>query len=188
MNLQKIEELIGKYERAETTLEEEKQLREFFLHEAVPPHLRVYKELFIVYNSLSDEKLASEDFDEKILSLIANNDTTPKSSKAGRKINIILAVAATVLLLIGLYSRYWTIFSPERETYNDPRLAYAETRKVLLKVSATLNSGVKELNKVSEFNDGLSELNKLSAFETGLNSVKKISLLVESKEIITSKN
>jgi hypothetical protein len=187
MNLQKIEELIGKYERAETTVEEEKFLAEFFKYEKIPAHLQGYKQVFSAFSRMAEEEQLAPEFDEKILALISDKKAIPFNPYR-KLINISLAVAASVLILIGIYSRFWIMTSPENETYSDPKLAYAETKRVLLKVSATLNSGMKEMTKIAEFNDGLSELNKITVFETGLDHVKKIAILDDIKEIITSKN
>lgn len=188
MNLQRIEELIGKYERAETSLEEESQLKDFFKNEVVPAHLQEYREIFSGYGVLADEKLSSKDFDDKILSLISDQTIIPISRNRKKYIYFLTTIAAGIIILLGIYFRFGINFSSLSDTYNDPQLAYAETRKVLLKVSATMNSGLKGLNKVSEFNNGLTELNNLSAFETGLNNVKKISILDKTTEILTTKN
>ncbi len=78
--------------------------------------------------------------------------------------------------------------SSMKDTYNDPLLAYAETKKILMKVSVNLNSGVNEMKSIKEFNAGLSELDKVSAFQTGLNQLEKVTIFDKAKEIITTKN
>jgi hypothetical protein len=188
MNLQRIEELIGKYERAETTLEEENQLKIFFRNEVVPAHLQDYKEIFSGYYTLTDERFTSNDFDDKILSLIGDQKIIPISRIRKKNIYVLTTLAAGIIILLGIYFRFGINFSSISDTYDDPQLAYAETRKVLLKVSATMNAGLTELNRVSEFNNGLTELNNLSAFEAGMNNMKKISILDKTKEILTTKN
>lgn len=46
MELNKLESLLKKYDDGETTLKEEKLLKEFFHSEKVPNHLQEYKLLF----------------------------------------------------------------------------------------------------------------------------------------------
>lgn len=188
MNLQEIEELIGKYERAETSLEEEKQLRTFFRENEVPAHLRTYKEIFSGYDMQAEDKFLSQEFDKKILTLISEEKKETSKLPFRRNLYTLFAIAAGIIILFGIYFRFGNSRSTLKDTYDDPQLAYTETRKVLLKVSSTMNAGLSELNKVSEFNNGLTELNNLSAFETGMNNIKKISILDKTKEILTTKN
>ncbi|MBM3436895.1 MAG: hypothetical protein FJY07_11840 [Bacteroidetes bacterium] len=188
MNLQKIEELIGKYERAETSLEEEKQLRAFFRGNEVAAHLQSYKEIFSVYDLQADDNPLSQEFDKKILSLISGEKEESGKLPVRRNVFTLLAIAAGITILFGIYFWFGNSKSTLKDTYDDPKLAYAETKKALIKVSATLNSGLHGLNKVSEFNNGLSGLNNLSAFETGMENIKMISILENTKETITTKN
>jgi hypothetical protein len=66
-------------------------------------------------------------------------------------------------------------------------LAYAEVKKVLMKVSGNFNEGTKELKKVKELDAGLNELNKISAFDDGLKTMEKISVLDKSSKLVTTK-
>ena len=68
-----------------------------------------------------------------------------------------------------------------------PLLAYAETKRILMKVSTNLNSGVSEMKSIKEFNNGLNELEKVSAFQTGMKQLEKVTMFDKAKEIITIK-
>ena len=70
MNLQKIEDLIGKYDRGETSRDEERQLKAFFTAEKVPVHLNKYKALFTYYKLAGKEELPLDNFNEKFLTAI----------------------------------------------------------------------------------------------------------------------
>ena len=160
---------------------------DFFRNEEVPYQLRSYKVLFDFMDTSRDEELVNPDFDDKILAAISN--APPTSINKSRKIRLYsaMAIAASIVILIGLYFQFGQM-NQVQDTYDDPLLAYAETKKILLKVSGNLNSGVDELKNVSEFNSGMEHLNKISTFDDGLQNLEKISMLEESKEIITSKN
>lgn len=57
MNIEKIEQLLQKYLEGETTLDEEKQLKEFFsLEEEVPDHLKSYADQFSYLDNMSEMK------------------------------------------------------------------------------------------------------------------------------------
>lgn len=187
MNLQRIEQLIEKYERGETSVKEETELKVFFSRENVPFHLRSYKDLFTFFDLSGKEEMPGEEFDEKILEAISEDGIIPISQKRNKYIYIISGIAASIIILFGLYFQFGLNEPAFKDTYDDPLLAYAETKKVLLMVSGNLNEGVNELQKVSEFNNGLNELEKISSFETGMRNLEKISILDKSKEIITSK-
>ena len=187
MNLQKIEQLIGKYDKGETTVEEEQLLKAFFMNEDIPLHLKSYKTLFSYYNSSKNKELPSQDFDEKALVAINNNIIIPMASGSRNRMYFIAAIAAGILILMGIYFRYGMNVSTLKDTYDDPVLAYAETKKILMKVSSSLNSGVNEMKTIKEFNNGLNELEKVTAFQTGLDHLEKVTIFDKAKEIITTK-
>jgi len=187
MNLQRIEILIEKYESGKTSIKEEAELKAFFSRDNVPFHLRSYKDLFTFFDSAANEELPNKDFDDKILKAISDDKTIPISQRRNRNIYVITGIAASIIILIGLFFQFGLNQPSFDDTYDDPMLAYAETKKVLLMVSGNLNSGVDELQKVSEFNNGLNELDRISSFETGMKNLEKISILDKSKEIITTK-
>jgi hypothetical protein len=188
MSLQKIEHLIEKYEKGTSSSDEEKQLMAYFLKEEVPPHLKSFKALFTYYYNSKKEKLSSLDFDEKVLSATVDAKVIPIDSGNRSKLYFISTIAAGILILFGLYFRYGATDSSLKDTYNDPALAYAETKKILMRISVNMNSGVDEMKSIKEFNEGLKTLDNVGAFQTGLNHLEKVSILEKTKEIITTKN
>ena len=187
MNLQRIEILIEKYEKGKTSVKEEAELKEFFARDNVPFHLRSYKDLFTFFEMSAKEEIPGDDFDERILKSIGEDGVILISQQRNRYIYIISGIAASIIILFGLYFQFGLNKPAFEDTYDDPMLAYAETKKVLMMVSGNLNEGVNELQKVSEFNNGLNELEKITSFETGMKNLEKISILDKSKEIITTK-
>jgi len=187
MNLQKIEKLISKYEQGDTSLEEEKILTDFFRNEEIPYQLRSYKDLFYFMDAAKTEELADEDFDDKVMATIAAFKPSPSIQSNRIRLYSAMAVAASIVLLFGLYFQFGQM-NQVQDTYDDPLLAYAETKNILMKVSGNLNTGVDELKNISEFNNGFEELNKISTFDEGMKNLEKISMLEETKELITTKN
>ncbi len=186
MNLHRIKKLIQKYEKGESSLKEEQELKLFFTQKDVPFQLAGYKDLFQFYNTASYEEIADPDFDDKVLQQIERMENGNKRQSVLKTLYPVIGIAAGILLLIGFYF----VFVPDKNTgtYNDPELAYAEAKKILLKVSGNLNTGVDELSNVKELQTGLEELNNIKTFDEGLNNMKKISILDKSKEIINKNN
>ena len=69
MDSKYIEQLLERYWQCETSLEEEAQLRTFFMEGDVPGHLLRYKDLF-VYQQLQQEEHLGADFDVRVLAEI----------------------------------------------------------------------------------------------------------------------
>ncbi len=189
MNLQEIDKLILKYEKGETSLEEESLLRDFFSGEGIPVHLKSYREMFGFFDDEAG-RTVSADFDANFLNEIENGKVIPITKNRGKMTYSLIGIAATIVILIGLFFQFGNNNNNQsliNDTYDDPQIAYMQARKALMAVSANLNEGVGKLSNVSEFNDGLSNLNEISTFETGVQSLEKISIMEKSKKMITLK-
>ncbi|MDO4163005.1 MAG: hypothetical protein Q4D56_01275 [Bacteroides sp.] len=66
MDSKYIEQLLERYWKCETSLDEEARLRTYFTEEAVPEHLLRYKDLFVYQQLLQDAHL-DDDFDARVL-------------------------------------------------------------------------------------------------------------------------
>ena len=90
-----IEEILDRYWQCETSVEEEKMLRDFFLNEQdIPSHLIQYQSLFEYQNEKQAEKLP-DDFEERILNRI---NAKPKRFHLRQA----MAMAASIAILIGI--------------------------------------------------------------------------------------
>ncbi|RLD62071.1 MAG: hypothetical protein DRJ05_01235, partial [Bacteroidetes bacterium] len=143
MNLQKIEILIQKYESGETSMGEEKVLCDFFRDNDVPAHLIHYKRLFSFFNTSKGETLNSEGFDERIMEAIGEIDSAKSPLGRSQRLYAIMSIAASIIILIsvGIYFQSRTPQIYFEDTYDNPELAYAETKKILMLVSGNFNSG-----------------------------------------------
>lgn len=186
MNLQEIEQLITKYENGETSLQEEKELRDFFNKGSVSFEMRAYKEIFGEYIQNQSQVLHNPDFDEKVFHKI-QEDIQAHSGSIKRRIYVITSIAAGLLIMFGFY-----FFGMNKNTtvdsFNDPAIAYAEAKKILMKVSGNLNTGMDDLATVRAISNGFNELQKIHQFNDGLKAMEKISILDKSKKTITQKN
>ena len=69
MDYKYINQLLERYWRCETSLEEEAILRAFFSQEDIPAGLRRYQPLFAYEKSERKEDVLGEDFDERVLAM-----------------------------------------------------------------------------------------------------------------------
>lgn len=79
MDYKYIEQLLERYWDCETSLEEEQILRSFFNQKDIPAELIQYKEFF-VYETESKAERLGEDFDKRIMQMVA----TPKQVSISR--------------------------------------------------------------------------------------------------------
>ncbi|MBC8111294.1 MAG: HEAT repeat domain-containing protein [Verrucomicrobia bacterium] len=100
--MNEIELLLEKYWEGETTLAEERQLKDFFVKNTVlPPHLVVFREQFVFFSETKKEGL-NEDFDKKIIEKLPKNTKqisflTQANRSAGWWVS---GVAAGIALLV----------------------------------------------------------------------------------------
>jgi len=128
MELVNIEELLGKYLNAETTVAEEKQLKNYFLNEKVAPHLEEYIALFDYFSISKNEKYT------KTIQL--------NSQKRNWKW---LSVAASVVLLVSVYTGYDNIQHRKAEK------VYEQTMASLQLLSKNLNKGNEAIAQLQHF-------------------------------------
>ena len=130
MGLANIEELLKKYLDAETTIAEEKELKTYFSSDNVAPHLQEYQEMFGYFSTSKNERFT------KTIQL--------KSQKMNWKW---LSVAASVVLLVSVYSGYQNNQKREAERI------YTETQMAFGMLAANLNKGNEAILKLQHFED-----------------------------------
>lgn len=119
MDSKTIEQLLERYWRCDTTLEEEARLRAFFARGDVPQHLLRYKALF-VYQDLLHGAHLGDDFDARMLALVEPEKPVVVEAKRismrSRLMPLFKAAAtvAVVLLLGGVAQR--TFFADQGRT------------------------------------------------------------------------
>jgi uncharacterized protein HemX len=138
MELNNIEQLLEQYFDGNTTLEQEKQLINYFSSANVAPQLQQYKPLFDFY---SNEQKA-----------ISKKETVLKSNNNFAW----MAMAASIVLLVGIAS-FYLFKNPKSKleegfgTYENPETAFLETQKALQMISTNVNIGIKSVAYINEY-------------------------------------
>jgi hypothetical protein len=144
MESARIEKLLEKYYEAETTLKEEKELKDYFAQSEVPGHLAEHREMFNYFNDSSLE-------------------TSSRSIKLSSRTIALrwLSVAAMLVFFVSVFSLYQQNEAEKEEA----RLAYQETQKALELISKSLNKGTGAIAQLDNFNKGTSAMAELQTFE-----------------------
>jgi len=161
MNLHEIEKLLEKYFEGETSLSEEKQLRDFFASGDVPQRWKNLEGYFSFVIQEQDQQIEDADFDNKVMSAVKGNNLAPLIDLRRPWIYWIAGVAASVLILIAVFVKFDPFSKRIEDTYKDPQTAYLEARKILL---LSLPSSIKEpagSNLLLLWRPGLRNLNLL---------------------------
>ncbi|MGV3697487.1 hypothetical protein [Flavobacterium sp.] len=148
MALDRIEQLIEKYFEAETSIAEEKELKDYFSSSDVAQHLEQYKPIFGYVIQAKQEQFTA---------------TIPLKTKK-RKSVVWLSVAASVAVLLGV-----AVFTFNQEsqqeyqdlgTIDDPEVAFRETQKALAMISESVNKGIGSMNYLSEYEQSKNKIFK----------------------------
>ena len=158
-----IEKLLERYYNAETSELEEQELKDFFRHEEVPPHLLAEKEMFLQFQ-ISDTPKGME---ERLGNLIDQWELSEQKTQKKRRIfhlQWIGSIAASLLLVIGI-SLYQQ--EPQRkDTCATPEEAYAHAEKALVMFSEALNKGISPMKNIEKTNGNIrKQINKLNNIE-----------------------
>ena len=161
MELKSIEQLVEKYLEAETSLQEEAQLKAYFSSEDVAPHLKEYAPMFTYFSVAKEENYTGEMFQQVRYDNEVLPGKPPVISLAGarRKVYSWVAVAASIVLMAGIFLQENPQTS-EFGSYEDPEVAMEETKKALQMVSLLMNSGNDNLGHLNEFNNTKDKLLK----------------------------
>lgn len=134
MDYKYIEQLLERYWRCETTVEEEEILRAFFQQKEIPARLLRYKPLFSYGEQAKEIKLGS-DFDERILAEIERPVVKARHLTMRSRLMPLFKAAAVIVLLftIGNVMKHTMgnntpgvvyVHDPYSDQKSDPQMAY----------------------------------------------------------------
>lgn len=148
MALDKIEKLVEKYFEAETTIAEEKELKNYFASSDVAQHLEQYKPIFGYATQAKQEQFTA---------------TIPLKTKKRSSV-VWLSVAASVAVLLSVslftFNHYNQPASEDFGTYDDPEVAFRETQKALALISESVNEGLGSMEYINEYEQSKNKIFK----------------------------
>jgi len=166
MDSKQLEQLLEKYWSCETSLEEEKQLRNYFRGE-VPENLKDTAELFRYFEIQQSKSVGGSDFDAAIIKKI--KQSKPAGKSASMIFNYSRIAAGLIVVITATYfvrQEVRKAYPPEVvDTYSDPKLALEETKKALMMISKGFNKAQREAGKIKAFNEAEEKLQKQTKAE-----------------------
>jgi hypothetical protein len=172
LNRNEIRQLLDKFYKGETTGEEEQILRYYFHMDEVPAEFMADRDIFRAMHHARDTRLPDISFQAILDESISNSGKTKGEVRFLGSFRQQAIAAAIVLFLSISGILWWQSRSSDpvqmADTYTDPREAYAEAKRVLLKVSGNLNKGTTQLNNLSKFNTNLDKISTVPFFRSSI--------------------
>jgi hypothetical protein len=178
MNREQIKALLEKYYNGETSLEEEKLLRNYFTVNEVDEEFAEDKAIFIFATEEAKRTNQLPDLGNEIWNIIEKNENINRL-KNRKLVHYSLSIAASIAILVLSFffvqnENHKQNAITFNDTYDNPELAYLQAKEALLYVSSKLNSGTEHLKLIQKINKGKDELILLSTFNQGLNELKPV--------------
>ena len=153
MKTEDIKRLLEHYYNGEATLEEEKQLKEYFGQTDIPASLQADKKMFQFFTRPQTEPLP-EGLEQRLSASIDRWQIQEQLLAGKHKRRTLvpllqrtLGIAASVLLIAGV-SLYIVRQDPQpQDTFDDPALAYAEAQRAFQLFASALDKGKAHLEK-----------------------------------------
>jgi len=167
MDSKNIEALLEKYWNAETTLEQEQELRAFFQSANVPENLKDAATLFRYFEAEKSKKL-NENFDAVVTKKIQQRhdgkivQMTNWFRVARIAAGIVVVVASVYLIAKDARNRD-SATKEITDTESDPKLAFEETKKALLMISKNFNKAQREASKINLLNEAEQKIQRKPA-------------------------
>ena len=161
MVLNNIENLLEKYDNAETTLQEEAQLSAYFNGNDVAPHLEHYRPMFVYFTNTQEERFTKE---------------IPLKTKNKTNLYKWISIAAVAVLMLSIVVP--KVIGPSEQEKQEALLAYNQTIEALNLISIGFNEGKEQLNPLTlvsqSIEKGRKSASRLNEFNKATNKIFKI--------------
>lgn len=155
---EEIDKLLEKYWNCETSLEEEKHLQAYFHKASVPESLKETANLFRYFEEHRKQDITDISFDKDLTRKIK----IAKGKMASLLFNSMRIAAGIAVLFIAV----WFVRTEVRQgspaemtdTYDDPRMAFEETKRALMMISKSFSTAEEQAKKINIFNEAQEDL------------------------------
>ncbi|KYG71672.1 hypothetical protein EV198_2070 [Roseivirga ehrenbergii] len=178
----RIEQLLEKYWASESSIQEEKELKELMTNADNSEEMEELKAMFGYFQSEQELSLG-DDFDQEVLAMIEAEPETKVISISGYFKRYAGVAAAMLVLITSSYFFMQQQKTYEQEdTFDSPELALQELKKQLVMVSNYMNSGSSNLDKLgsmSKMDAGMESLKYMGDAARGMEPISEMDILEE---------
>ncbi|MGC3943902.1 MAG: hypothetical protein QM762_05085 [Chryseolinea sp.] len=162
MDSSKLQHLLQKYWDGDTTLEEEQLLKDYFQSSEVSDEMRDVAAMFQYFNQAKKNSLNDISFDRTLIDKVSGK---PQEGRVRNLLFNSMRIAAGVVVVM---AATWFIRNEIRQstpqeavdTYDDPKLAFEETKKALMMISKSFGTAEEQAKKINLFNEAQEEIQK----------------------------
>lgn len=189
--LERIEELLEKYYRGETSTGEEDLLRRFFEGTDIPEHLEAEQAMFRYFTGQRAAVRAG--LEDQLENMVHRQESKPSVEGRGkrwRRYYWVSGIAAVIIILLGIFldlkmGRH-TGLVVRKDTYEDPYLAYAEAKKALYLVSEKMNTGRESLKNLEKLDEGVQYMQPVLSFRSGMQYLEEFNKIEETRKLLSN--
>lgn len=159
MERNQITGLLQKYYKGMSSQDEEKKIMNYFSGGDVPDDLEIDRKHFLALADMQNEDIeVPSDLESNILKLLAA-EQKPVRRLNSRMLYTLTSVAAGLALIVS--TLMFINRQPDLGTFDDPQIAYAETKEALEMVSQLFKQGTDKLSGLEEMDRAMQPLNQL---------------------------
>ncbi|MFA7139321.1 MAG: hypothetical protein WC151_12475 [Bacteroidales bacterium] len=174
MNMDRIPLLIDKYFEGNTTIEEEKEIREFFnTLPGLPDNLLPYKDFFMAIDAAARMEPSSE-LEMRIRQRI---EMERKRNPISRRIYITAGIAAALMLVIGFQQ---IIKQQPVKTIDDPVIAMQIVTDAFSQVNKTMEKGMSSMYYIAEAKKANEAIKRINVLNESVEKTAKIHFISHS--------
>lgn len=163
MERNQVKTLLQKYYDAVSTREEEDMLRAYFKGKELPDEMKLEQLHFLAMADMQNEEIeVPNDLESKILARLSV-EQSKRNWLNSRMLFTAVSIAAGLALVISTF----VFINNQKDlgTYDDPQIAYAESKDALDMVSRYFNQGTSGLTNLREMDRSMEPLNNLERVE-----------------------
>lgn len=189
METKEIAKLLQKYFNGETTGEEERTLETYFASGNVAEEFKEYTDFFTGITELVTNK-SDSDIEEEIMDFILENENREKT-KYRWLWQTVTGIAASIIIILGGFLFYQQQQKPFKDTFDDPKEAYAYAQQTLQFVSVKYNKGMAGLSEFEKLQKAAKPIKKglapVNEFYNAIKRMEKSNTHVNSESTVKNK-
>lgn len=172
MEHKEIKILLQKFYDGTASEKEEDRLITYFADNEVDEELWSDRDLLLGFRQIRETDISvPADLQKNLknaLDPLQRNDKVRTLSSA--KVYSIISVAASILIIASVFT--FMNKTPDLGTYEDPKVAYAETKEALELVSKYFGKGTEHIDNLSKIEEPRKNLEYLKTFDEGIERTK----------------